>query len=99
MKIYSEKTKEFYKTTDDCLKAEEQYDLERKEEAEKKKALSEKRKVRAKEVEDAYKAYEDAKKKYIELKNNFIKDFGSLHMTFSTDNSFTDMFDEIFRFI
>ena len=92
MRIYSELTKKDYKTVDECLAAEKEYnDKLLKQEAEKK-ALSEKRAERAKEVEAAYKASVDAQKKYLELRNQFIEDYHSYHMTYS---SVCDSLDDI----
>lgn len=84
MKIFSEKTKEFYPSVDECLAAEEQYDAEQAKLAAEKEAQAKIRKERADEVGAAYKAYEEARQNYVELRNKFVEDFGSYHMTIRT---------------
>lgn len=81
MRFYSDELKKFFKTEDECLKAEQKFLREQaaKEVEEKRKA--EERGNRAKEVEEAYKAFCDAKKTYTSKLNAFCKDYGSYHMT------------------
>lgn len=80
MYIYSEKTKKRYDTVEECVKAEEEFDKAIAEENEKKERLANERKERAKEVEEAIKNAND-------LLNKFIKDYGSFHTTYTSDNS------------
>jgi len=79
MRIYSEKTNKEYKTVDECLAAEDAWDVEQKAKQEHIKQLAETRKDRAKAVEESY-------KNYMKLLNEFIKDYGSWHATFSSDD-------------
>lgn len=83
MKIYSEKTKKFYDSTEACLAAEDKYDAKEREtkaklgkEAEAQKALAKARADKAKEVEQAFTHAND-------LLKDFIKEYGSFHYTFS----------------
>ena len=99
MKYFSEKTKKFYETSEDCVAAETAFDEEQARIAAEQKALAETRKERAKEVEDAYKMAVDYDRKYLELRNAFVRDFGSFHMTISnceTPTSFEDLFRAFF---
>lgn len=86
MYIYSEKTKKRYGTVEECVKAEEEFDKAIAEEKEKKERLANERKERAKEVEEAFKNAND-------LLNKFIKDYGSFHTTYTSDNSPFSWFD------
>lgn len=97
MKIFSEKTKQFYPTVDECVAAETAFDEEQAKIAAEQKALAEARKERAKEVEDAYKAAAEAKKTYLELRNKFVEDFGSFHMTIRNHEAPAN-FEDLFRF-
>ena len=99
MRIISEKTKKEYKTVEECLAAEKEYDelqAKKREEAEKRAA---ERKERAKEVEDAYKAAKEAENRYVELRNQFVRDYGSFHMTYSNVDKPEDLkrIDDLFR--
>ena len=99
MKFYSEITRKYYDTADECTTAECEYNKAVEEAKAKKEALVAERKERAKEVENAYAAVRDAEKKYNELRKDFIKDYGSFHMTFSSaDDDFFTEIREFFRF-
>lgn len=100
MEYYSRKTKELYKTPEECEAAEAKYDAKLKEEEDRKTKLTEERKVRAAEVEKAYAEVVDAQKAYHKLLNEFIKDYGSFHMTFGNRSRLDDLFDavDLFRF-
>lgn len=100
MKIYSEKTKLEYKTVEECLAAEAEYDKEQEELKAKREAAIAEKKVRATEVEEAYKAATEAGAKYYELRDKFVKDYGYYHMTYrdSANISARDLFDTIFNF-
>lgn len=81
MRYYSDITKKFYDTQDECVKAEaEAKQKADKEKYEKEKAVAE-RKARAQEVEDARKAMVAAQSKYRELLEAFIKTYGSYHLS------------------
>ena len=106
MKILSEKTGKIYDTPEACLEAEAKWDEQQKQLAEKKKLMAQERKTRADEVTAAYEkakasratAYED-EKAYLELRNKFVKDYGSFHMTVSTQEkpmTFEDLFSTLF---
>lgn len=82
--VYSNKTKKAYKSIEEARAAEAEYD---KAAAEKAKKASE-RESRAKEVTEAYKHAQ-------ELYQAFIKDYGSFHYTF-TSNDLYDEFNSVF---
>ena len=96
MKIYSELTKNFYKTVEECEKAEKEFEAKAKAEERLQKARDEK-KARADEDEAPYKAAQEAEKTYLELRNAFIKDYGYYHCTYSTIEE-APSFDELFDF-
>ena len=90
MKIYSEITGKEYKTVEECQKAEEEIAVQRAAEAAKADKLKKERKERAAEVNEAY-------KNYMKLLNNFVKDYGSYHISFRSDDGlFTDFFKYAF---
>ena len=97
MKYFSEKTKKYYDSEEDCISAEEEFDKAIAEEQERKEKLTAERKARATEVEEAYKNALEARKIYQEKLNAFVKDYGSFHMTLRTGegNPF-DLFDRLF---
>jgi len=96
MKIYSEKLNKFYDTIEACTEAEKKHDDAKKIEEEKKAALTAARAERAKKVEGLYKAYLEAQKKYHEALRDFCKDYGSFHMSYSSDDILPDLFDLFF---
>lgn len=97
MKYYSENTREFYDSEQECAQAEIEYNKKLAAEKAKKEELSNARKARANEIEEAYKAILEAKKHYNELLDAFVKDYGSFHMTLKTgdDNPF-NLFESFF---
>ena len=97
MKYYSENTREFYDSEQECAQAEIEYSKKLAAEKAKKEELSNARKTRANEIEEAYKAILEAKKHYNELLDAFVKDYGSFHMTLKTgdDNPF-NLFESFF---
>jgi len=98
MKYYSDLLKKFYDNEKDCLEAEKAQKAKLEQEEKSKKELAEKRKLRAKEVEDAYKAVQEASKNYAKLRNEFVKDYGSFHMTFtSEDDNWNSILEEWFK--
>lgn len=100
MKIYSEKTKQEYKTVEACLEAEAAYDKEQEDLKAKREAAAAEKRVRAAEVEEAYKAATEAGAKYYELRDKFVKDYGYYHMTYRSPANIStrDIFDTIFNF-
>ena len=97
MKFYSEKTRKYYDTQDECVDAETKFDEAVALEKAKKDELVAARKARASEVEQAYKAVLEAQKKYRDLLKSFCKDYGSFHMTLHTgDNNPFDLFESFF---
>ena len=84
MRYYSDKTKSLYENENELINAEQEFDKAHEEENRKR----EERKARAKEVENAY-------KRYLELRNQFIEDYGSYHMTVSSQRPYTSIFDLI----
>lgn len=97
MKYYSENTRRFYDSEQECAQAEIEYNKKLAAEKAKKEELSNARKMRANEVEEAYKAVLEAQKVYREKLNAFVKDYGSFHMTLKTgeDNPF-NLFESFF---
>lgn len=97
MKYYSENTRKFYDSEQECAQAEIEYSKKLAAEKAKKEELSNARKARANEVEEAYKAILEAQKVYREKLNAFMKDYGSFHMTLRTgeDNPF-NLFESFF---
>lgn len=82
--VYSNKTKKAYKSIEEARAAEAEYD---KAAAEKAKKASE-RESRAKEIAEARKHLQ-------ELERAFIKDYGSYHYTFTSDDLY-DEFNSVF---
>ena len=97
MKYYSENTRKFYDSEQECAQAEIEYNKKLAVEKAKKEELSNARKARANEVEEAYKAVLEAQKKYRTLLKKFCEDYGSFHMTLKTgdDNPF-NLFESFF---
>lgn len=79
MKYYSETTKKFYDSAEDCKAAEEALIVKEKAEAEKAEQLKAQRKERAAELEQALKDVAAAKEKYSKLLQAFLKDYGVYH--------------------
>ena len=98
MKYYSEILRRTYDSENDCVAAEKEYEEKVAAEKAKKEALAAERKERAKEVEDAYKAFMDAQKHYHKLRNEFVNDYGSWHMTISSQNDIDECINSFFRF-
>ena len=92
MKFYSEKTKKFYDTYDECVKVEDEILKKERAEAERKAKLEKNRASAAKEVEAAFKAVNEAVKKRDKLLEEFVKNYGSFHMTLDGSDSDSDMF-------
>ena len=99
MKFLSEKTGKEYKTVEECLAAEKEFDEAVAKEKARKENLTKERKERANEVEEAYKAVLEAQKAYKAKLDAFVKDYGSFHMTLRTGegNPF-DLFDRLLTF-
>lgn len=97
MKYYSEVTKQFYNSEEECVKAEEVL-LEEKRaiEAEKLKLANE-RKERAAEIEQARDEYLAAREKYNTLVNNFCRDFGSYHYSIKSVDDANDLYNTFLR--
>ena len=112
IRVYSDKTKQFYNTVEEANQAE--FELKEKENLEKiqkerelalakekkEKALAE-RKAAAEKVETARRAFNDARKAYHNELEAFCKKYGTYHYT--TDGkedvpSLFDLFDNIFHF-
>ena len=90
MKFYSDVTKKFYNSADECEKEENALQVELAAKAAKEDKLKKERKQRAEEVNEAY-------KNYMKLLNNFVKDYGSYHLSLRGDDGlFTDFFKYAF---
>ena len=88
MKFYSEVTKKFYDTVEDCENAEVAVKKAEAEKVAQKKKLAENRANRAKEVENLRKNMVAAQKAYKEALEAFVKDYGTYHFS-------TSSFDEL----
>lgn len=102
MKYYSEVTKKFYESAEDCIKAEDKIhrDIEAAE-AEKRKA-TELRRQRAAEVEQARSELLSARKKYNEVLTKFCNDYGAYHCSIKdptpeTIGEYLDTFINLFN--
>ena len=98
MQYYSEKTKKIYKTEDDLISAEKDYD-NKSVEIEK---LKEARGAAAKEVEIAFKKVEEDREIANKLLNEFIHTYGSYHHTYysavptTRSSNIFDVFSDLF---
>ena len=90
---YSEALNKNFEKEEDCIKAEKEHEeklalakaeKEKKLELEKQKKAE--RKERADEVTEAFKKAEEARKHACELMNKFCEDFGSFHVSYTTDD-------------
>lgn len=81
MKFYSELTKEFYSSPEECVAAEEE--LKAHEEAEKRKAeeFEQKKETRRKELEAAAKEARDAQERYQTLLQEYLRDYKTVRLT------------------
>lgn len=108
MKIFSEKTNKEYKTVEECVKAEKEFDEKvAAEKAAKEKALAEKkakeetalatRKVDAEKVDAARKAAIEANKAYHDELAKFCDKWGAYHRTFKVDGNLNNLWDDFFN--
>lgn len=97
MKYYSEETRDYYDSAEECEKAEKNAIAVREAEEQHKKELADTRATRAKEVEAAYERYLDAGKEYNKLLHDFLRDYQSYHMTIRRPGMF-DLLDWAFGF-
>ena len=101
MKFYSENLKKFFDTEKECLAAEEESKRKAEVEAKKKEELANARKERAKAIDEAREVMIKAEKDYNKLVREFIKDYGSYHFSYSSndvdDDELNDLFDSLFR--
>jgi len=104
MKYYSEVTKKFYDEVESLEKEEKDLIAKRDEEKRLKEEKASKRADRAKAVETAYKVFaelcaknkkaeDEAYKEYIDLRNLFVKDYGSFHMSYTTQEDSEKPYD------
>lgn len=91
MKFYSEKTKKFYDTYEECVKVEDELLKKEQAEAKRKAELEKNRASAAKEVEAAFKKAADAVKERDKLLEDFVRKYGAFHM--SLDKTDTNLFD------
>lgn len=99
MKYYSEHTKQFYNTAEECEKVESEILIREQQEKIAKAKLNENRTKRAKEVEEAFKQASESTNKAKVLLNSFVKDYGSFHMTLDTpqlQSNFDYLFGDFF---
>ena len=81
MKIYSEVTKKFYNTVEECEKAEEEVKIATEKKAAEAKKLATERKAAADIVEDLFKAYVQARENYEHGLRDFCNKYGAYHKT------------------
>lgn len=81
MKFYSELTKEFYSTPEECIAAEE--DLKMREEAEKRKAeeFEQMKEARRKNLEAAAEEARAAQERYQTLLQEYLRDYNTVRLT------------------
>lgn len=103
MKIYSEVTKKFYPTVNECEAAEREAEKQKKEEQAEKERLSAERKIRAQEITKALDKVKEDYSKYRDLVKDFVKDYGSYHYSITMDDydsllgrSWVDFFNDFF---
>lgn len=90
MKFYSDVTKKFYNSADECEKEENALQVELAAKAAKEDKLKKERKQRAEEVDAAY-------RHYLELLNAFLADYKTYHYSHRSDDGlFTDFFKYAF---
>lgn len=99
MKFYSENLHKLFDSEQELTEAETAALKEKEAEEAKKKELVETRKARAKEVEAAREAVYAARKEYYRLLDAFLKDYGSYHASYSSNDlaSINDIFDCFFN--
>lgn len=98
MKYFSDITKRFYETEQDCIDAE--VEVQKAQEAaqiERQKKI-ETRKQRADEVETARNNYLEARKAYNEVLMQFCRDYGAYHCSIKNNQkeNISDYFDALF---
>lgn len=97
MKFYSEETKNFYDSAEECTEAEEALKAEKEQEAKLAKELEENRETRAKEVETLRKEWKVAEKAYRDALSDFLKDYGTFHSsTHLTKAEAMDVINDLF---
>ena len=90
MKFYSEKLDKLFDSEKELKEAEDALEVKKAAEEAHAKQLAATRKERAAEVDAAY-------KNYMKLLNTFVKDYGSYHVSFRSDDGlFTDFFKYAF---
>lgn len=96
MKYFSEKLNKVFESENECVEAENKFELAKQEKEEKEKLLVQERKERAHKIEEQYKKIMDDHKEYYKLVDEFVKDYGSFHCTFKSGEpvfSGMDFFD------
>lgn len=95
-KYYSDITKKYYDTEEECIEAEAFVEAAEREKEEK---LA-KRAERAKEVQEKFEEAEKVRKEANELLEAFLKDYGSYHTTIKSPymSVFDSIFDRLFDF-
>ena len=95
MKYYSEITNRTYNTEKECIEAEQAIVKAREEKKAKEEKLSKERAERAKIVDEKRVAYVKALEDYREEVQKFVKDYGSYHMSYSSQSPLS-LFDMLF---
>lgn len=100
MKFYSDVTKNFYNSAEDCEKAEVEFKEKVALAEAKKKELADAKAAEAKKVTEAFQKVREAQKEYDKLRNDFIKKYGTYHVSFTDPEEKTvfSIFEDFFRF-
>ena len=88
MIIYSEKTRGEYKSVEECLAAEAEYDKVLKAKEEEEKLWKAQKMERAEEVAEAFNNYIKASRQYCNLKDAYVRDYGDLKLGVRGDEVF-----------
>lgn len=96
MKYYSDLTKKFYETSNECVEAEEVFlEAQAREKEEKERKASE-RKDRAEKVEKARKKMVKAQQEYRDELNAFCRDYGHYHYSSTSADDIPTLFTSLF---
>jgi hypothetical protein len=98
MKYYSESTKKFYDSADDCAAAEKELAEKKALATREKEELAAKRKEDADKIKEILERRNNIEKEYRDAVNDFVKKYGSYHYTYTSNNlpSFRSWIDDWF---
>lgn len=101
MKYYSETTKNFYDSEDECLAAEAELKAKLEQQMREKEEKLSKKKAREDHLEELHTAAIEAQNAYRKALNSYLKDYGSFSRTYSSDevgDSLMSLLEGIFNF-